>query len=850
LAEERPLFVARSEDLAQLDAHWAAARTGQPRVVRLVAPFGGGRRALVAELFRTIRASSVEHLPWRVSCTDQDDGFGWIVRMYGSLVGTITSDPLLRGKVEMILNGQLPNETKRVQGWFQAFTNSLREAKADPKTGQIQLQIPQDNPLIALVEIVRGIARKLPIVLEMQHPYMVGSIIPSQFFEAILSEAKESHLLAIAFDEPDSDVRRASHPAPLIDLWARRAADVHEVVIAPWGAAEAAAFLESKELKGNAARLAEISAGRPGFLAELVEILVENGTLDSDLDGVTLASLTPQTVDEDELDLPTGAPEEGKPKHAGPEDADRVAYFAALLGQAFPSQLVAEMGGFDRESIDDLMDAMPDLFEEVQFQEEMQTWIYRFKRGCWREGILALNDTADGHQLARNVAVFMERFLAPRGVAFMTRTARLYAEHGAPNRAANMRAIALTNDQPNSWGLAYEIVRYFDEVPWTDATRRTVSMTLLDHLAGGGQLAVADRVHTETTEWATAHDDRELLAWLLLNGAKLDLRRQDLFRARDRARDALKLFEVLGNTARIAETHAQLAAIALADGKPDEAVAAADASVASATVTGEDGKPIAPASVTAQAEMVRGVVARRSGKIPEAIEHFKNANEAAGGAGLGPLALDAGLSLGEALLASQQLDQGRDVLRRVANATRQLGQGQRERAAVDLLGQIEASLRNFPEALQLAQRALQLSQQLKIEASIPVDLYRVGSILLAQNQGAQALPLLQQAEQRVANQAGHPLLKDLWYTIGLAARQAGQPSTAREFLQKALQPLGQAGEARKLLAALDNLAAVEAGGGNLDRAKKILEDAVRIAGEANLKDEKHALEKRLQSISG
>jgi len=57
----------------------------------------------------------------------------------------------------------------------------------------------------------------------------------------------------------------------------------------------------------------------------------------------------------------------------------------------------------------------------------------------------------------------------------------------------------------------------------------------LDRLVASGNPQVAEQVHGEVTEWATQKEDRELTAWLLFNGSKLDLRRQDLFRARERA---------------------------------------------------------------------------------------------------------------------------------------------------------------------------------------------------------------------------------------------------------------------------------------------------------------------------
>lgn len=848
--EDRPLYVARPSDLAALRGHWEAAKGGEPRFVRLIAPFGGGRRALTGQLLRELHTSSDDAILWRIACVDHETGLPWLMRAYGALVGQIASDVLLRGKVEMVLNGQLPKETKRVQGWFQAFTQALREAKPNAE-GQIQLRVAQDNPLVGLLEVVRGISARIPVVLEIQQPHLVHSVLPAQLLEGLLEETKGGgKLLVITHDEPDGELRSSTHPAPLLDLYARRADRIVAQTVAPWGADEAAAYLESRGLTGNAARIAEISGGRPGFLAELTDILAERGELDASLEGVSFGTLTPTDVDVDELEIPEAPPAEGQRKHAGPDDAAQVSYLAALVGQAFPSALVAELGGYDKESIDDLLDAMEDLFQEVQFNEQMGTWVYRFAHGAWREGVLERNDTDEGHQLARRVGVFMERFLAPRGLAFVSRTCRLYGEHGAPGRAQALRALALTSDDPNAWSLAYETLSYLDEVPWPDELRKSVATTLLEHLAASGPLQAADKVHGETTAWATAQKDDRLLAWLLLNGSKLDLRRQDVYRARDRVRDAIARFEKLEDPLRAAEAQVHLAGVELADGKSDAALAAAEAALQASITDGPDGQKVVPPNIAAQCEMIRGVVARRAGTLPEAVEHFKRANEIAGTTGQGPLAVDAGVAMGEALLASRQLDPAREILSRVAIAARQIGQLPRERAASELLAQAEGARRNFAGALQLAQRCLQISQQLELRQAIPVDLYQVGFFLLTQNKGKEALQHFAQVEQALGgNAAQHPIYRELTYHAGVAALQAQAFDQAEAYLRKARPLLEQAGDARKLVGTLDQLAALTQRAGKVDEARGLLGEAIAHADQAQLKDERKALQKRLDAMA-
>ena len=314
------------------------------------------------------------------------------------------------------------------------------------------------------------------MVLELQSPFATNSLAPAMVCEALHLEARHSgaKLFQVLFDEPESEVTKALFPMPMLDFYERCKDSVVVHPVAPWGPEETAKYLDSKDIKADATRLSAIAGGRPGFIAELVEILTERNQLDGDLAEVTFASLVPTAVDEDELDIPDEPPKEGDRKHAGPDDIPRVTYLAALLGAAFPATLVADMGGFDRDSIDDLLDAMPELFEEVQFSNELGTWIYRFKRGSYREGVIERNTGEEPQELARRVALFMERYLVPRGYGFIVKTARIYAENGAAGRASVMRAMALSQDSLGHLGpgLRLHQVLRRDPVPGRAAADR------------------------------------------------------------------------------------------------------------------------------------------------------------------------------------------------------------------------------------------------------------------------------------------------------------------------------------------------------------------------------------------
>ena len=126
------------------------------------------------------------------------------------------------------------------------------------------------------------------------------------------------------------------------------------------------------------------------------------------------------------------------------------------------------------------------------------------------------------------------------GVCVYTKTARIYAENGALT-ASMLRAMALSQDATDVWGLLRPC-QYFDEVEWPDALVRTLYMNLLDNLVGGGPVNAAEKVHQDATEWATARQDKDMIAWLCfaglssIRGAKTFIER----RTAQRMRQALR----------------------------------------------------------------------------------------------------------------------------------------------------------------------------------------------------------------------------------------------------------------------------------------------------------------------
>jgi hypothetical protein len=111
------------------------------------------------------------------------------------------------------------------------------------------------------------------------------------------------------------------------------------------------------------------------------------------------------------------------------------------------------------------------------------------------------------------------------------------------------------------------------------------------------------------------------------------------------------------------------------------------------------------------------------------------------------------------------------------------------------------------------------------------------------------LSYFKQSEERIgALGSAHPLVKELYYFKGMAHLQAGQGDDARRTLQTSLRYLQEGKDWRKMCSALEQLAAIEERSGNAEVAKKLLNDAVNFASQADLREERKNLRKKLEAL--
>ena len=278
--------------------------------------------------------------------------------------------------------------------------------------------------------------------------------------------------------------------------------------------------------------------------------------------------------------------------------------------------------------------------------------------------------------------------------------------------------------------------------------------------------------------------------------------------------------------------------IELADGTPEAALEAASEAEASADV----------AVVKANSEYVRGLVAKRDrGTIENAIEHFKKSNELAGSVGQGPLALEAGMQLGESLLMAGQTKNAAEVLGRVGQIAQALQDPVKERAAAALLGQAHASLKNFEAAVQFGERALALTRNLKMTQIEPVDLYNLGFFNLMLGKSKEAVKLLQ--ESRKGADASNPAFqKELLYNLGTALMKENDVAAAEDTFKAAVGAAEATNDFRKLASAHQQLAVIAGKRGDKDTARSALNAALAAANQGKLDEAREAIQKQVDSL--
>ena len=837
------VFVARESDFKTVTDAWDAANAGSPQTILLTAPYGGGKRALVAKLARHAKTQEEDVLIFRPVFSEEEDGQNTLVKLYAGIMSFLHGNMTQRGKVELALNSRKTQQSPRVQQWISSFLDGMKKGSPKPGETQFQLHIPSDNPLLGFVELIHQMAQAYPVVLEIQNVHHTHSVALVSMIKALLHKnatAENTRLLTILSSVPTAD-NAGWISQPLQDVFEEEADALQVVNLESWGVEEATAYLSSKEYNTDWAEdLVRLTDGRPGFLAELADLVANDEDLERRLNS-ELKDLYSFAPDEDELDSEDSSEDEGEAQQrrsrATGEDAGKIAYISSLLGMSFPSGIVADMLNLDRSSVDDIYDATEDLYKEVQFSKPLNTWIYQFKQAMMRESVLANFQSEDDKRIAGNTAAFIERFLAPAGYGYVIKALKIYADAGVQQRADVMRNVALGADQPQMWNLTRDIVGYFDEAKWSDPLIRTTYLNLCERMSRMGDVQQAEELLQEALQWGADKDDKGFKAFLKLSGSRLDSRRQDHYRARERAAESLELYREIDSPVQQAEALAQLALVEFNDGKPNAALDRVNQA--------EELTEVVP--LRALTSFIRGLVAKQNKQITEALNHFQTANRLAGQTGRGALALDSGIQMGDMLMASQQFPQAVEVLKQVQQIAQGLKAAPQERQVCAMMVQALANQQQFEPALNVAQRALQISHELKDRRALPTDLYNVGFFQLMLKRPSEAVALLKQARQ-LADQQNRPFVREVMFHLGQAQLQIGERSAAEASLSEALQTAQETRDAVKALTIYQQLGRLAEDRKDLPRAEKLYDNALNVAKQMKNKEAQKVIKELLKNV--
>ena len=86
-------FVARESDFNVLKDAWAQANEGNAQTILLTAPYGGGKRALVAKLARFARGADEDVLVFRPVFSEEEDGQNTLVKLYAGMLSFLHGNP-------------------------------------------------------------------------------------------------------------------------------------------------------------------------------------------------------------------------------------------------------------------------------------------------------------------------------------------------------------------------------------------------------------------------------------------------------------------------------------------------------------------------------------------------------------------------------------------------------------------------------------------------------------------------------------------------------------------------------------------------------------------------------------
>ena len=834
---DRP-FVGRDEQLETLVGLLPRADDG-PRTVLLDGEEGSGRRRLVTELGTKLDGQ----LMLRWSFQPEDDGVAVMLRLHGGLASSLSRAGALGSDVAATVRKQ-PSEDDVVAAWCEEFLSQLESGERDEQGG-LQLRIPPQNPYRGLQHLLLRLATEVPMVMEFHQVNAACSPAFWTWFSRLylaIGEQDRPVLWIVATtpspygEEPDD-----SSPTPSGLLMGLLTHKVDATLDLPGLDGSAIQALLDGAYRPNqfpadlSSHLAAITGGNPARLADLLDLLErEEIIVWGEQDGFQLTRSTEQLTIADIIPgialQPAGEPAEGPPDQKEREDLARdILRVAALEGVRFTAGAVAQTLAVERDVVDDLLDEMPLLVTEVTHHEAVDSWIYRFERGLYRNHYLDEADRARGKQQrglpGRLAMVLLDRYV-PAAHAYIPVAARLLSQSGQRRRARNLLSLAMGSDRLDLSRFAMDLVEQDGAEGVDRPLLRLLHAEPAEKAVTGARPEVAEEMLGRLDRWIESGEDPSLANYTALLRSRLALRGQRLDEAITHAENALAGFREERDSVRAGETLNHLALLSLHRRDP------AKARDYVGQATRESNIP----PVKAYSLFIRGLLAKGQRKLSSAAESFGEAARLAGEAGNPVLGIEARINQGEALVLLGRSQSARAPLRHARDAAAALRALHLARAATALLSQAEAAAGDPAAAFELAQDTLDLTRQTGMEHLLAADLYHCGLFAVTAGKGQQALPFFLEARER-SDEAEHGLRKEIEFHLGQMYLVAGELDQADEALASSLDHARLAGDRSREGRVLQTQGMVQEKRGAREAATDLYRQAIdRLDGPAHKKD--------------
>lgn len=610
-------FVGRDDELRTLESALEQAFAGEGQVVGIVGEPGVGKSRLCHEFAERRRAQgiSVFHTAGQAHAKSVPllPVLGFLRTFFG--IGERDSDQTARERIAgrlLLLDRGFEDDLPLLFD-FLAVPDPQRPApRMDPEARQRRL-------LALMKRLTHARNAREPTVILFEDLHWIDPVSETFLANHVAALAGTRGLTVLNF--------RPEYSAP----WMSRSY-YRQIPLAPLGAEAVGRLLaellgSDPSLDGLGELVSERTEGNPFFIEEVVQSLVEDGTLDGERGAYALV----RPVDAAAVPATVQAVLAARIDRLGPAEKS-VLQVAAVIGKEFPHAVLARVVELEPERLDDALRGLA-AGELVYEQELYPEAIYAFKHPLTRE-------VAYGSQLGEaraRVHAAVARAIAEHQPERLEERAALLAQHweaaGEKLEAARWHARAgawAGSGDPDEASLHWSRVRELaDALPPSDEATRLGLTARIASLQFGWRLGIshaeAARMFEEADAMASRAGDTVSRTLLLqVYGALRGVSDGDMRESADLARRSIALADEAGDAAPYPQLIGSAYALYCV-GRPREGIAVCDRAIAAMGGDPASGAVAAPfASPYGYSQAFKGVLVAELGGLGEGcrlVEH-------------------------------------------------------------------------------------------------------------------------------------------------------------------------------------------------------------------------------------